>query len=79
MKVYQQGRREGVFTHTVCPGNHVPGECPPEWFGEDGVAIEFQVRFENGCAKVPDNLGRYLIKHQMAYRSALILPSLLAA
>lgn len=75
MKIYQQGPRQGVFDMMVCPGGHEPAECPSDWFREDGSPIMFNIRFENGKAEVPGNLGRYMIKHEMAFRSPLILPA----
>lgn len=36
--------------------------------------IMFTVKFENGVAEVPDNLGRYMIDKGLARKSRLILP-----
>lgn len=76
MKVYQQGPRTGIFEMEVCPGGHLPvGDCPSDWFRkDDGRPIAFLVQFVDGVAKVDDRLGRYMLKHGMAFKTSLILP-----
>ena len=83
MRVYAAGARlaQGIQTLHVCPAAHI-GEkaaCPTEWFGEDGEPLQITVKFEHGQAEVPDPLGKYLIAHKMARRTALIIPEGVAA
>lgn len=72
MRVYRPQDRE-VPQHAVLvqPGREYPVS---EWMGEDGMPQLFRVVFQAGCAEVPDNLGKYMIDHEIAQRSPLILP-----
>lgn len=74
MKVYLQGPRTGTYTLHACPGGHEPGECPADWFDADVKPLTFHVVFINGEAKVDNRLGRYLLKHGMAFKTSLIMP-----
>jgi hypothetical protein len=72
MRVYRPQDRE-VARHTVFvqPGRDFP---TTEWLDEDGRPHLFPVEFCAGSAEVPDNLGQYMIDHEIAQRSPLLLP-----
>lgn len=73
MKVYRLGRPDQ-------PGRHwlmlTPGATHPasDFMHADGSAILFNVEFVNGCAEVPDNLGRWMLDHGYAQDTLFILP-----
>lgn len=72
MRIYRpQDKEVPQQTVFVQPGNQFPVS---EWLNEDGKPILFRVEFRAGCAEVPDNLGNYMIDHEIAQRSPLILP-----
>lgn len=73
MKVYQPGYtgRVGTSALMVQPGKSVDTS---EFRDELGNAILFRVEFVNGVAKVPANLGRWLVDQGYARKSPIILP-----
>lgn len=73
MIVYKpdQLSRHTVF---VTPAN-TAGVDSSEFRNADGSARLFVVTFESGRAKVPDNLGQYMIDNGMARYSPVLLPS----
>lgn len=73
MIVYKpdQLSRHAVF---VTPAN-TAGVDSSEFRNVDGSARVFTVTFEDGRAKVPDNLGQFMIDHGMARISPVLLPS----
>lgn len=79
MIVYTTGEKSSKqksFIMSVCPGSHLAGqELPSEWVDDKNVPIEFNIEFEYGKANVSDSIGKYLIKHQMAARTRLIMPA----
>ena len=84
MHVYALGEKavkQPSFIMSICPGRHLEGqgEMPSDWVDDKNVPLEFNVEFVFGKATVPDSIGAYLVKHQIAKRSRLIMPSLLAA
>ena len=83
MKVYATGEKAAVqksYIISICPAKHLEGqEVPSDWVDDKNVPLEFNVEFVYGAAEVSDSIGKYLIKHQMAKRSKLILPELLTA
>lgn len=79
MIVYTTGektaKQKSFFMH-ICPGRHLEGqELPSEWVDEKNEPVEFAVEFVYGKANVPDSVGKYLIKHQMAAKTRLIMPA----
>lgn len=72
MRVYRPQDAE-VLRHAVYvqPGRDFPVS---EWMDEDGKPRMFRVEFHAGCAEVSDNVGAYMIDHEIAQRSPLILP-----
>ena len=83
LKVYVTGEKavaQKSFIMSICPARHLEGqgEVPSDWVDEKNNPIEFNVEFVYGAAEVSDSIGKYLIKHQLAKRSKLILPGLLA-
>lgn len=78
MKIYNHGGN-GRGTIFVAPGKDHPETS--DWIKvcrdlngvETREAIQFAVKFENGCAVVPDNLGRYMLEKKLARKSPLIL------
>lgn len=73
MIVYKpdQLSRHVVF---VTPAN-TPGVDSSEFRNADGSTRLFPVTFESGRAKVPDNLGQFMIDNGMARVSPVLLPS----
>ncbi len=72
MRVFYTGSHAGEMPVTVCPGGHLDhAGLPAEWI-DNGKPLTFTVTFRNGEARVPDDLGRYLIDQKIA--SSLILP-----
>lgn len=72
MRVFRPQDAE-VPRHTVFvqPGRDFP---TAEFLDEDGKPRMYAVEFRAGCAEVADNLGAYMIDHDLAQRSPLILP-----
>jgi hypothetical protein len=72
MRVFRPQDAE-VPRHTVFvqPGREFPVS---EWLDEDGSPRMYAIEFRAGCAEVADNLGAYMIDHELAQRSPLILP-----
>ena len=54
----------------VQPGNEYPNS---EWIDEKGKPRLITVEFKFGKAEVPDNLGQYMLDHDMAKPSPIIL------
>ena len=50
-------------------GNHVPAE----WKLADGRPKQFEIVFSYGVAEVPDDLGRYMVKREIAHRRNRVL------
>jgi hypothetical protein len=81
--VYLHGSpdKHPVAEHTVivAPAAHLDGqEVPAAWYdtsGKEPKPKEFQVKFYHGQAEVDDDLGRYMVKHQIAMKSRLIIPN----
>lgn len=78
MIVYAMGEKaakQASFIMSVSPARHLEGqgEMPSEWVNEKNEPIDFNVEFEFGKAEVPDNLGKYLLKHGFAKMSRLIM------
>lgn len=78
MYVYTTGEKtakQASFMMHICPAAHLEGqgEMPSDWVDEKNKPIEFAVEFIYGKATVPDKIGTYLIKHQLARRSKLII------
>jgi hypothetical protein len=76
MRVYRTGSREANIRLHVQPGNEFKNS---DFVDAQGNAIQFTVQFQAGEAKVPSNLGKYLIDKGLAQRSPLILPQGVAA
>jgi hypothetical protein len=57
----------------VTPAN-MAGVDSSEFRNADGSAQLFPVTFEGGRAKVPDNLGQFMIDNDMARFSPVLLP-----
>lgn len=81
MKIYlKTGKRDHLMF--VTPGNESTvetkgeGEKPSEWQNPDGTNKQFTVRFVDGKAEVPRNLGAYLIHKGLAQSSSIIAPSM---
>lgn len=79
MIVYTTGEKSSKqksFIMSICPAAHLEGqEVPSEWVDDKNKPVEFNVEFKYGKASVSDSIGKYLIKHQMAARTRLIMPS----
>jgi hypothetical protein len=66
MYVFLNGRKEKQnpehYLH-VAPGFLPVADInpPAEWFDRDGLPEPIKIKFEYGCAKVDDTLGRWLI------------------
>lgn len=72
MKIYQPEARLGRRTTFVQPGNMYPTS---DFIDENGKARMFSVEFVHGVAEVPDNLGQYMLDHELASASPIILPA----
>lgn len=79
MRVYKHGAKEQNLRMFVEPGRHHPDVS--EWMVDvlDSTTgqmkpqpKQIEVRFENGCAVVPDNLGKYMVDRQLAQRTQFI-------
>ena len=83
MRIYYRGeQRSATHTMFVSPASDpegIKGGVPAEWLGVDGQPILFTVSFVDGKAEVPASLGKFMIDRGLAKRTALILPSLVAA
>lgn len=79
MKVFNHGGN-GRGTIIVAPGKDHPETSDWIKVGRDALGretrepVQIAVKFENGCADVPDNLGRYIIDQGLARKSRLIVP-----
>jgi hypothetical protein len=78
MIVYTTGEKsskQASFMQHICPGRHLEGqgEMPSDWVNAKNEPIEFAVEFIYGKAEVPDAIGKYLIKHQLAAKTRLII------
>ena len=71
MKVYYEGRDDG-HRMFVQPGTHHADVS--EWM-QEGKPILMEVKFNNGVAEVPENLGKYLIDKGLVRKSRIILPN----
>lgn len=68
MKVYHpQGSN---MTLMVTPGAH-DKECS-DWFDDKKNAKRFDIKFVNGVAEVPNNLGAFLVAHGQANKTKLV-------
>lgn len=81
MFVYATGEkavRQPSYIVSICPARHLEGqgEMPSEWVNDKNEPVEFNVEFKFGKAEVPENVGKYLVKHQIAAKSRLIIPAL---
>lgn len=72
MKVYLP-YYEGKPTHHlfVQPGRQYSSS---NWLDKDGKPIMFTVEFKHGCADVPEGLGQYLVDHELAQETRIIIP-----
>lgn len=52
-----------------------PGVDATDFRDKDGKPRTFAVVFEDGRARVPDNLGQYMIDHGLARYAPVLLPS----
>lgn len=82
MRVYAAGERQrsGVHTLDIAPMAHVgqKANCPADWIQENGEPRQFTITFRDGSAEVSDEIGRYLVAHKLARRTALIVPATVA-
>jgi hypothetical protein len=80
MYVYLPGKKNhSVF---VTPANDPRGtelDGASQWKSEEGVPLQYNIRFTDGRASVDAQLGNWLIRHGYAQRTPLILPKLLRA
>jgi hypothetical protein len=78
MRVYTTGEktaRQKSFIMCIAPAAHLAGqEVPSDWVNDKNEPIEINVEFIYGVAEVSDSIGKYLVKHQMASRTKLIIP-----
>ena len=72
MRVFYRGSHVGEMPVTVCPAGHLDHAGLPAHWLDKGKPISFTVTFRGGEARVPDDLGRYLIAQKIA--SPIILP-----
>lgn len=71
----EKARQQASYILSICPARHLEGqEVPTDWVNDKNEPIEFNVEFVFGKAEVPDNIGRYLVQHEMATFSRLIRP-----
>jgi len=77
MRVYYHGERRNhtVYVAPAADPRFNDGQIASDWISESGDPITFEVCFVDGAAKVPDSLGRYLIKTGQAKRTRLWLPA----
>lgn len=77
MKIFLPAARVGAHTMYVAPAAEDPSAGVPEWWtvkdNGDRVPLSMPVRFVNGMAEVPDNLGRFLINRGHARKTRPLL------
>jgi len=73
MKIYLQSQKAYLGQHNffITPGKEHPET--KEFFDEQGNPLQIPVQFNYGMAEVPDNIGRYLIKKELASKSKILL------
>ncbi len=71
MRVYHEVRHKR-HTLIVCPGNEFPDVS--DWKNAQGEPLTMKVEFVAGEARVPRNLGRYLLDKGLAQETPIILP-----
>ncbi len=71
MRVFHEVRHKR-HTLIVCPGNEFPNVS--DWKGADGKPLTIKVDFIAGEARVPSNLGQYLLDKGLVQESPLIVP-----
>lgn len=80
MRVYLPGKRNhSVF---VTPANDPRGtelDGASQWKSLEGSPLQYNIRFLNGVAEVDAMLGQWLIRHDYAQRTPLLLPTRLRA
>ena len=79
MFVYLPTERDRRNDHTiyVTPGADAAftkGEVPAEWKDQEGKPLTITVKFIQGKAEVPKNLGEYMVERGLARKTALIRP-----
>lgn len=78
MKVYATGEkpsRQPSFVMCIAPASTARNEeVPAHWVDDKNNPVQFNVEFKYGVAEVEDDIGRYLIKNELARRSKMILP-----
>jgi hypothetical protein len=84
MKIYVTGEkavRQKSYIVSICPARHLEGqgEMPSDWVNDKNEPIEFNIEFVYGAAEVPDNIGKYMVKHQLAKKTKLIIPDAIVA
>ena len=72
MKIYQPEAAIGRRTTFVQPGVHNPVS---DFMDDEGKPRMYAVEFVHGVADVQDNLAWYMLDHQLASRSPIILPA----
>lgn len=70
MKIYQPTARDGINTVFVQPGRTYPIS---DWMDINGKPMMYTVVFKYGMAEVPDNLARYMVDHELASYSPILL------
>lgn len=76
MRVYHEVRHS-CHTLIVCPGQEFPNVS--EWRDAQGKPLTLTVEFRGGVARVPDNLGQYLLDKGLAQSSPILLPPSVSA
>jgi hypothetical protein len=71
MRVYHEVRHKR-HTLIVCPGNEFPNVS--DWKDAQGKPLTLTVKFIAGEARVPSNLGQYLLDKGLAQSSPIIVP-----
>ncbi len=75
MFVYLPGRAShSIFVTPAADERGQPLDGVSQFKSEDGVPLQFNIRFKDGRAEVDATLGQWLIKHGYARRTRLILP-----
>jgi hypothetical protein len=75
MRVYATGQRNHtVYARPAVDANGKVLDGVSHWKDPAGAPTQFAVRFIEGIADVPDELGNWLIKNGLAKRTKLILP-----
>lgn len=71
MKIYLPGaERKPSHTIFVQPGKQFPVS---DWLDENGKSKMVAVVFNYGCADVADNLAKYMVDHELAAESPIIV------